>query len=137
MTRRANDEASTWHVPYAGQRRAPGHGVRIGVPTEIKPAEDRVALTPAAARELTSRGHEVFAQAEAGEGASLPDEVFVAADAKIVEEAGEGADRLRELERSSGGRIRTLMLSCLLLEQQVAVCDPVVGAVLLPGGHPR
>jgi alanine dehydrogenase len=64
--------------------------VRIGVPTEIKPDESRVAITPAGVRELTTRGHRVLVQAGAGEGSALSDEQFVAQGARIVE----GADAL-------------------------------------------
>ena len=42
--------------------------MRIGVPTEVKESEYRVALTPAGVRELTVHGHDVFVQAGAGEG---------------------------------------------------------------------
>ncbi|MDY5143068.1 alanine dehydrogenase, partial [Actinotignum timonense] len=38
----------------------------IGVPTELKNNEYRVALTPAGARELAAAGHTVLVQAEAG-----------------------------------------------------------------------
>jgi alanine dehydrogenase len=48
--------------------------VRIGVPSEIKPDEYRIAITPAGVRELTARGHEVLIQSGAGEGSALPDE---------------------------------------------------------------
>ena len=45
--------------------------MRIGVPTEIKPDEYRVAITPAGVRELSARGHEVLVQAGAGEGSAM------------------------------------------------------------------
>ena len=48
--------------------------MRIGVPTEIKADEYRVAITPAGVRELSVRGHEVLVQAGAGEGSAMPDE---------------------------------------------------------------
>src|SRR4051794_41776574 len=41
----------------------PGVGVKIGVVKEIKPQEARVALTPAGARELVARGHDVGVEA--------------------------------------------------------------------------
>jgi alanine dehydrogenase len=47
--------------------------VRIGVPTEIKPDEYRVAITPAGVRELSANGHEVLVQAGAGEGSAFSD----------------------------------------------------------------
>ena len=45
--------------------------MKVGVPTEIKTDEYRVALTPAGARELADAGHEVFVQSGAGEGSAI------------------------------------------------------------------
>jgi len=61
--------------------------LRIGVPTEIKPDEYRVAITPAGVRELSARGHEVLIQAGAGEGSALVDEQFQAQGARILADA--------------------------------------------------
>jgi alanine dehydrogenase len=63
--------------------------MRIGVPTEIKNNEFRVAATPAGAGELTSHGHQVLVQAGAGDGSSFPDAEYVAAGATIVPTASE------------------------------------------------
>ena len=52
--------------------------MRVGVPTEIKDDEYRVALTPAGARELGEHGHEVLIQAGAGEGSAIADDAYVA-----------------------------------------------------------
>jgi alanine dehydrogenase len=61
--------------------------VRIGVPTEIKSDEYRVAITPAGVRELSERGHEVVIQSGAGEGSAIPDEKYAAQGAVIVPDA--------------------------------------------------
>ncbi len=61
--------------------------MKIGVPTEIKPDEYRVAITPAGVRELSSRGHEVLVQAGAGQGSAIDDEHFGAQGARIVADA--------------------------------------------------
>jgi alanine dehydrogenase len=63
--------------------------MRIGVPTEIKAAEDRVALTPGAARQLAHHGHTVLVQSAAGSGAGLPDDAYRTAGAVIVDTAEE------------------------------------------------
>ncbi|MDF1867961.1 MAG: alanine dehydrogenase [Saprospiraceae bacterium] len=55
----------------------------IGVPKEIKPSENRVALTPAGAYELTKRGHTVYVQSTAGNGSGFSDDEYVTAGAKI------------------------------------------------------
>jgi alanine dehydrogenase len=59
----------------------------IGVPKEIKPSENRVALTPAGAFELTKRGHTVYIQQSAGEGSGFSDAEYLAAGANIAENA--------------------------------------------------
>jgi alanine dehydrogenase len=61
--------------------------VRIAVPREIKNHEYRVALTPAGAHELTSRGHDVFVEQGAGLGSAIIDEEYLAAGAKILASA--------------------------------------------------
>ncbi len=61
--------------------------MRIGVPTEIKSDEYRVAVTPAGVRELTEHGHDVLVQAGAGEGSAITDAVYEAQGATIVPDA--------------------------------------------------
>ena len=61
--------------------------MKVGVPTEIKPDEYRVALTPAGARELAEHGHEVLVQAGAGAGSSIDDDAYVAQGARILPDA--------------------------------------------------
>jgi len=58
--------------------------LKIGVPTEIKPQENRVALTPAGADRLVAAGHQVFVQAGAGIGSGFDDATYVTAGARIV-----------------------------------------------------
>ena len=50
--------------------------MRIGVPTEIKSDEYRIAITPPRVREMTARGHGVLVQAGAGERSAMSDEQF-------------------------------------------------------------
>ena len=61
--------------------------MRIGVPTEIKSDEYRVAVTPAGVRELSEHGHEVLVQAGAGEGSAIADASYEAQGATIVADA--------------------------------------------------
>lgn len=56
----------------------------IGVPKEIKNNENRVAVTPAGALELTKRNHTVYVQSSAGDGSGFPDEDYITAGAKIL-----------------------------------------------------
>ncbi|GIH74617.1 alanine dehydrogenase [Planobispora longispora] len=61
--------------------------MKIGVPTEVKNHEYRVAATPAGVHELVRHGHEVVIQRGAGLGSHLPDEDYLAAGAKILDTA--------------------------------------------------
>jgi alanine dehydrogenase len=61
--------------------------MNVGVPTEIKPDEYRVALTPAGVRELVDDGHSVVIQAGAGEGSAIPDAAYAAQGARIAPDA--------------------------------------------------
>ena len=58
--------------------------MRIGVPTEVKNNEYRVALTPAGVHDLVAAGHEVFVQHGAGEGSSMPDAEYADAGATLL-----------------------------------------------------
>ncbi len=61
--------------------------MKVGVPTEIKADEYRVALTPAGVRELAQRGHEVYIQSGAGLGSAIKDADYTAQGAEIVPDA--------------------------------------------------
>ena len=61
--------------------------MRVGIPTEVKNNEFRVAITPSGVAELTRRGHEVLIQAGAGEGSAIDDGDFKAVGAQIVSAA--------------------------------------------------
>jgi alanine dehydrogenase len=63
--------------------------VKIAVPCEIKNNEYRVACTPAGVHEFVTRGHEVFIQAGAGAGSSIPDDDYLAAGGKVLPTADE------------------------------------------------
>ncbi|ACB85244.1 alanine dehydrogenase [Natranaerobius thermophilus] len=65
----------------------------IGVPKEIKPNENRVALTPAGAQSLIQEGHEVMIETEAGTGSGFYDEAYKEAGAEIVSSANDIYDR--------------------------------------------
>jgi alanine dehydrogenase len=61
--------------------------MRVGIPTETKNNEFRVAITPAGVAALTHRGHEVLVQAGAGEGSAITDADFKAAGAQVISTA--------------------------------------------------
>lgn len=61
----------------------------VGVPKEIKTAENRVAITPIGVRELTHHGHEVLIENGAGEGSAILDSDYEAQGAKLVPAAAD------------------------------------------------
>jgi alanine dehydrogenase len=61
--------------------------VKVGVPTEIKTDEYRVALTPAGVRELSDHGHETVVQSGAGVGSAISDDEYARQGATIVPDA--------------------------------------------------
>ncbi|MFD1019032.1 alanine dehydrogenase [Thalassobacillus hwangdonensis] len=63
--------------------------MKIGVPTEIKNNENRVAMTPAGVISLKTAGHEVYVQKGAGLGSNFTDEQYVEAGAVMVETAAD------------------------------------------------
>ncbi len=67
--------------------------MRIGIPTEIKVQEGRVALIPAATAELVRAGHEVFVEAGAGVASGYPDEAYRSIGAAILPDAVSLFDR--------------------------------------------
>jgi alanine dehydrogenase len=61
--------------------------MKVGVVKEIKADEYRVALTPAGARELVLRGHDVLVESGAGDGSSFPDDAYTAVGATLASAA--------------------------------------------------
>ena len=65
----------------------------VGVPKEIKPQENRVALQPGGVIQLKRDGHEVLIEQGAGEGSGFPDHLYKEAGAAIVPDVGEVWER--------------------------------------------
>lgn len=61
--------------------------MKVGIPKEVKNHEYRVAITPVGVHELTAHGHEVIVERGAGVGSQILDEDYVAAGARILDEA--------------------------------------------------
>lgn len=64
---------------YSGRKK-----MRIGCPCEIKNNENRVGLTPNAAKSYADSGHEVYIETGAGEGSGFTDSEYIQAGAKIM-----------------------------------------------------
>jgi alanine dehydrogenase len=74
--------------------------VKIGVVKEIKSDEYRVALTPAGARELVQRGHDVMVESGAGEGSAFDDGQYAAVGARLapVDDVWAGSELLLKVK---------------------------------------
>ncbi|MDF2442461.1 MAG: alanine dehydrogenase [Subtercola sp.] len=87
--------------------------MRVGIPSEVKNNEERVAITPAGVHELSRRGHEVVVQSGAGLGSRITDDDYAAAGASILATADEvwaQADLLLKVKEpiaSEYGRLRS------------------------------
>ena len=66
-----------------GARSPPCTDMIVGVPREIKPGEQRVALTPAGARAFAEAGHRVLVERGAGAGSGIRDEDYAAVGAAL------------------------------------------------------
>ena len=85
--------------------------MKVGVPTEIKDDEYRVALTAVGARELAEHGHEVIVQSGAGEGSAISDADYVAQGATIVPTADDvwaEADLLLKVKEPQANEVEML-----------------------------
>jgi alanine dehydrogenase len=85
--------------------------MKVGVPTEIKTDEYRVAITPAGVRELVDHGHEVLIQHGAGAGSAIPDEEYVEQGASIVPDAATvfaGSDMIVKVKEPQPGEVAML-----------------------------
>ena len=110
--------------------------MRIGVLSEIKPDEYRVALTPAGALELTQRGHDVLVEAGAGAGSAFPDSAYEAAGARVapVDEVWERCElvlKVKEPIASEYGRLRDGLV--LFTYLHLAADEPLTRALLESG----
>ena len=110
--------------------------MRIGVVKEIKSDEYRVALTPAGARELVQRGHEVVVEQGAGEGSAFPDEAYEAAGARTasVDEVWAEAElllKVKEPIQAEYGRLHDGLV--LFTYLHIAADEPLTRALIDSG----
>ncbi len=111
--------------------------MKIGCPTEIKPQEFRVGVTPNAAEEAVLRGHEVLIQKGAGIGAGFLDEDYTAAGAKIIDTAEEvfaSAEMIVKVKEPQAGERKMLREGQLLFTYLHLAPDPDQTHDLLESG---
>ena len=109
--------------------------MKIGCPTEIKPQEFRVGLTPNAAQEAIAHGHEVIVQAGAGVGAGFEDADYTAAGATIIDTAKEifaSADMIVKVKEPQAGERKMLREGQLLFTYLHLEPDPLGTEVTHP-----
>ncbi|HYZ76411.1 MAG TPA: alanine dehydrogenase [Gaiellaceae bacterium] len=110
--------------------------MKIGVAKEIKTDEYRVALTPAGARELVQRGHDVIVETGAGDGSSFPDDAYANVGARIasVEDTWNEAElllKVKEPIESEYPRLREGL--ALFTYLHIAADEPLTRALLASG----
>jgi alanine dehydrogenase len=110
--------------------------LKIGVAKEIKTDEYRVALTPAGARELGQRGHDVIVETGAGDGSSFADAAYEAAGARIapVEEVWGEADLLLKVKEPIAPEYGRLREGLVLFTYLHIAADEALTRALLESG---
>jgi alanine dehydrogenase len=111
--------------------------MKIGCPTEIKPQEFRVGMTPNAAREATAHGHVVLIQRDAGTGAGFENTDYEAAGAQIIDTAAEifaNADMIVKVKEPQAGERKMLREGQVLFTYLHLAPDPEQTHDLLASG---
>jgi len=115
----------------------PSAPLTVGVPTEVKPDEYRVALTPDGVRELHGHGVDVLVQAGAGAGAGVPDDDYRRAGAEIVDAAEDvwaRAGLVCKVKEPQGDELTLLRDDLVLFTYLHLAAYPEVGDALLAAG---
>jgi alanine dehydrogenase len=110
--------------------------MRIGVAKEIKTDEYRVALTPAGARELVGKGHEVLVETTAGEGSSFADADYEQNGARIVsvDEAWNASELLLKVKEPIASEYPRLREGLVLFTYlHIAADEPLTRALVESG----
>lgn len=106
----------------------------IGIPKEIKPAENRVGMTPAGVLELVKAGHTVFVQSSAGLGTDFYDEEYEKAGAKIlptIEEVYSIAEMIIKVKEPIEPEYKLIKENQLLFTYfHFASCEPLTKAMI-------
>jgi len=111
--------------------------MKVGVPTEVKTDEYRVALTPAGVRELVDAGHEVLVQHGAGEGSAIADDDYAAQGARIVPDADavfDGAEMIVKVKEPQPQEVARLRPGHLLFTYLHLAPAPELTRALMASG---
>jgi alanine dehydrogenase len=111
--------------------------VKVGVPSEVKNHEYRVACTPSGVHELVRHGHQVLVETGAGTGSSLPDEDFVRAGATMLDNADDvwgEADLILKVKEPVAEEYHRLRKDLVLFTYLHLAASEVCTAALLAAG---
>jgi alanine dehydrogenase len=109
----------------------------IGVPTEIKPDERRVALTPAGAAVFVNHGHQVLVQSGAGAGSGFTDNEYRAAGAQTIRSASalwRRASMVLKVKEPQRSELRHLRRDLILFTYLHLAAEPSVARELIRHG---
>ncbi|MCK6259301.1 alanine dehydrogenase [Fictibacillus sp. KIGAM418] len=109
----------------------------IGVPTEIKNNENRVALTPAGVVTLIKAGHEVLVETNAGEGSGFPNEDYAAAGANMIDSAADvwaKADMIMKVKEPLASEYNYFRPGLILFTYLHLAAEPELAAALTEKG---
>ncbi|MGZ3511061.1 MAG: alanine dehydrogenase [Candidatus Binataceae bacterium] len=109
----------------------------VGIPTEIKPDERRVALTPAGAAAFRNHNHRVLIQSGAGVGSGFSDREYSAAGAEIVRSAAAVWKRARmvlKVKEPQHSEFRFLRRDLVLFTYLHLAAEPALARELLRRG---
>ncbi len=109
----------------------------VGIPTEIKPDERRVALTPAGAAAFRNHHHRVLIQSGAGVGSGFSDREYSAAGAEIVRSAAAVWKRARmvlKVKEPQHSEFRFLRRDLVLFTYLHLAAEPALARELLRRG---
>jgi alanine dehydrogenase len=109
--------------------------MQIGVPSETKVQEYRVAGTPDGVRDLVARGHEVIVERGAGEGSSFSDREYEQAGATFgsTEDAW-GAELVLKVKEPQPGEYRHLRDDLVLFTYLHLAAEPQLAEALMAAG---
>ena len=111
--------------------------MKVGVPSEIKVDEYRVAITPSGVRELTAHGHSVVIEKGAGEGSAITDAEYVEQGAKMLKDADAvfaEAEMVLKVKEPQAEEVARLRAGQVLFTYLHLAPDPELTAGLVASG---
>ena len=111
--------------------------MKVGVPSEIKVDEYRVAITPSGVRELTAHGHSVVIEKGAGEGSAISDAEYVEQGAEMLKDAAAvfaDAEMILKVKEPQPEEVARLRAGQVLFTYLHLAPDPELTAGLVASG---